>query len=50
MFTMNEDEDLLEYNNKYNDIWDKASYSMEKDFDSKLLYNKKFLKTKIKIL
>ena len=38
-------EDLLE---KYNTIWDKVSPDVKKEFDSGPVYNKKFLKTKIK--
>ena len=40
-----EDDDLLR---KYNTIWNKVSADIEKDFDSKPVYNKEFLKTKIK--
>ena len=40
-----EDDDLLE---KYNTISDKVSADVKKEFDSKLVYNKNFLKTKIK--
>ena len=40
-----EDDDLLE---KYNTIWDKVSADMKKEFDSEPVYNKDFLKTKIK--
>ena len=40
-----EDAELLE---KYNKIWDKFSHSIEKDFNSKPVANKKYLKTKIK--
>ena len=40
-----EDHDLLE---KYSTIWDKVSADIKKAFDSKPVYNKKFLKTKIK--
>ena len=39
------DDDLLE---KYNAIWDKASADIKKEFDSEPVYNKRFLKTKIK--
>ena len=45
MFFLIEDGDLLE---KYNTIWDKVSADIKKEFDSKPVYNKKFLKTKIK--
>ena len=37
--------DLLE---KYNTIWDKVSIDVKKEFDCKPVYNKTFLKTKIK--
>ena len=40
-----EDDDLLE---KYNTIWDKVSADIKNEFDSELVYNKEFLKTKIK--
>ena len=42
---MIEDDDLLE---KYNTIWDKVSADIKKEFDSEQVYNKDFLKTKIK--
>ena len=32
----------------YNTIWDKVSADMKKEFDSEPVYNKEFLKTKIK--
>ena len=47
MLILIKDEDLLE---KYDDIWSKVGNNMEKEFDSKHLCNKNFLKTKIKIL
>ena len=40
-----ENEDLLE---KYNTIWDKVSADIKKEFDSEHVYNKNFLKTKIR--
>ena len=40
-----QDDDLLE---KYNNIWDKVSTDIKKEFDSEPVYNKEFLKTKIK--
>ena len=40
-----ENDDLLE---KYNTIWDKVSADMKKEYDSEPVYNKQFLKTKIK--
>ena len=39
------DDELLE---KYNTIWDKVSAIIKKEFDSECVYNKEFLKTKIK--
>ena len=43
---MIENGDLLE---KYNIVWDKVSADIKKkEFDSKFVYNKKVLKTKIK--
>ena len=40
-----EDNGLLE---KYNAIWDKGSADIRKEFDSKPVFNRNFLKTKIK--
>ena len=40
-----EDNGLLE---KYNAIWDKGSADIKKEFDSKPVFNRNFLKTKIK--
>ena len=34
---------------KYNEIWDKISNLLKKGFDSKPVYNDKYIKTKIKI-
>ena len=45
MYFLIENHDLLE---KYNTIWDKVSTDMKKEFDRNPVYNKKFLKTKIK--
>ena len=45
MYFLIEDDDLLE---KYNTIWDKVSADIKKEFDSEPVYNKIFLKTKIK--
>ena len=45
MYFLIEGDDLLE---KYNTIWDKVSADMKKEFDSEPVYNKNFLKTKIK--
>ena len=42
---MIEDDDLLE---KYNTIWDKVSADIKSELDSEPVYNKEFLKTKIK--
>ena len=39
------DEKLLE---KYNEIWKKVSNVIKKEFESKPLYNEKYLKTKIR--
>ena len=44
MYFLIENDDLLE---KYNILWDKASADIRKEFNSKALYNKPFLKTKI---
>ena len=38
-------DELLE---KYNEIWEKIKNSIKKEFDSKLVYNEKYLKAKIK--
>ena len=40
-----EDDDLLE---KYSIIWDKVVSDIKKEFDSEYVYNKNYLKTKIK--
>ena len=45
MYFLIEDDNLLE---KYNTIWDKVSANIKKEFDSEPVYNKEFLKTKIK--
>ena len=45
MYILFEDDDLLE---KFNTIWDKVSTVIKKEFDSELVYNKIFLKTKQK--
>ena len=45
MYFLIEDDDLLEI---YQTIWDKVSANIKKEFDSKPVYNKHFLKTKIK--
>ena len=33
---------------KYNDIWEKVSNIIKKEFDSNPVYNEKYIKTKIK--
>ena len=43
-FLIKENE-LLE---KYNEIWEKVKNSIKKEFDSELVYNVKYMKTKIK--
>ena len=45
MYFLIVDDDLLK---KYNTIWDKVSADIKKEFDSKPVYNKSFLKAKIK--
>ena len=45
MYHWAEDEDLLE---KYNTIWHKVRAEIKKEFDSEPVYNKNFLKTKVK--
>ena len=45
MFFFIKDEKLLE---KYNEIWKKVSNIIKKEFDSKPVYNEKYIKTKIK--
>ena len=45
MYFLIENDGLLE---KYNTIWDKVSTDIKKEFDSEPVYNKNFLKTKIK--
>ena len=34
--------------NKHNKIWDKANKVNQKGFDSELVYNEKYIKTKLK--
>ena len=36
------------FSEKYNTIWDNVSADIKKEFDSKRVYEKEFLKTKIK--
>ena len=45
MYFLIEDDDLLE---KYHTIWHKVSADIKKEFDNKPVYNKTYLKTKIK--
>ena len=45
MYFLIEDDNLLE---KYNTIWDNVSADIKKEFDSEPVYNKNYLKTKIK--
>ena len=45
MYFLIEDDDLLK---EYNTVWGKVSADSKKEFDSKPVYNKEFLKTKIK--
>ena len=45
MYFLIEDSDLLV---KYSTIWDKVSADIKKEFDSEIVYNKNYLKTKIK--
>ena len=45
MYFLIVDDDLLE---KYNTIWDKVSTGIKKEFDSEPVYNKNYLKAKIK--
>ena len=45
MYSLIEDDKLVK---KYNSIWDKVSADIKKEFDTKPVYNKTFLKTKIK--
>ena len=44
-FFLIKDDELLE---RYNEIWEKVKYSPKKEFDSEPVYNKKYLKAKIK--
>ena len=45
MYFLIEDDDLSK---NYYDIWNKVNNSIKKEFDSKTICNKKFLKSKIK--
>ena len=40
------DDELLK--KKYNEIWEKVKYSLNKEFNSEPVYNQKYLKAKIK--
>ena len=42
---MIKDDELFE---KYNEIWENVRNNIEKEFDSELVYNKKYLKAKLK--
>ena len=42
---LTKDNELLE---KYNEIWGKSSYASGKEFNANPVYNKKYLKAKIK--
>ena len=42
---LTKDDEVLE---KYNEIWGKVKNSLKKEFDSEPVYNKKYLKAKIK--
>ena len=44
MYFCIEDDELLE---NYNNIWNKVSNSIQKEFDCEPIHNKKFLKTKL---
>ena len=39
---------MMNYQKRNNTIWDKVSGELEKEFDSKPVHNKHFLKTNIK--
>ena len=45
MYFLIKDDDLSE---NYNTIWDKVSADIKKEFDSEPVYNKNYLKTKIR--
>ena len=45
MYFLIQGDDLLE---KYHNIWDKVSTDIRKEFDNKSVYNKEYLKAKIK--
>ena len=45
MYFMIENDNLLE---KYNTIWDKVSADIRTEFDNEYVYNKNYLKTKLK--
>ena len=45
MYFLIEEDDVLE---SFNTIWDKFRADIKKDFDSEIVYNKHFLKTKKK--
>ena len=45
MYSLIKDDDLL---GKYNTIWEKVSADIKKQFDSEPVYNKIYLKSKVK--
>ena len=45
MYFLIKGDELLE---KYNEIWEKVSKNIKKEFDSEPIYNGKYLKTKTK--
>ena len=45
MYYLIQDDELLEI---YNTIWDKVSTDIKKEFDGQPVYNKKFLRNKIR--
>ena len=45
MYYLNKDDNFFE---KYNTIWDKVRADIKKQFDNEPIYNKIFLKTKLK--
>ena len=47
-FLTRDDELLKKHGEKYNNICNKVINSIKKRFDSKLVYNNKYLKTKVK--
>ena len=39
---------MMNYQKKYNEIWEKVNNSLKKEFDSKPIYYEKYLKSKRK--